>query len=107
MANINEYRSRIKLYKRSYTSNDMGGYSQSLILVATLWSKIEDLGGKEQLLFNKVSADKQYKISIRYRSDINPDMKVLYNKKYFNIITPPIDVGNYHDELQLICEVEK
>jgi SPP1 family predicted phage head-tail adaptor len=104
LANINQYRCRIKLYKRSYTSNNFGGYAQTWVLADTIWSKIEPLSGKEELLYKQIYPTAQVKISIRFRHDINPDMRILYNKKYYNILSAK-DLENKHDELEMLCEV--
>ena len=106
MADVNKYRSRITLYKRAYTSNDMGGYVQTLVSIDTIWASFDNLSGKESLQYRQLYPTAQSKIKVRYRPDINPDFKVMYNKRYYNILSV-VDIDNMQDELELIVEVQQ
>lgn len=108
MANVNKYRSRIKIYKRSYISNGFGGQTESNVLVDTVWAGINQVinqtATNEDIRYKQVWPKPQYSIKIRYRPDINNDFKIFYNNKYFDILAV-IDKDNRHDELEIICEV--
>ena len=106
MADINNYRSRILIYKRVYTPTDLGGFTETLTLIDTVWAKITPMQGKELLNYRQVYPTAQDKINIRYRPDMNPDFKILYGSTYHNILSV-IDINNLHDELEIITEVKQ
>ena len=104
MANINEYRSRIQIYKRAYTTNSMGGFTQTMTLVDTVWCKVEPLTGLEEFRYQMAYAIGKYKVTMRYRPDVNTDMKLFYRKNYMDIISVQ-DVNSMRDELEIMAEV--
>lgn len=103
MADINKYRSRVGIYKRVYTSNDMGGYSQTLSEISTVWCNITPLVGRELMKYSQVYPTAQYKITMRYRPDVNTEMKLYYNKHYWNILSVQ-DLDNMQDELEILAQ---
>jgi SPP1 family predicted phage head-tail adaptor len=103
MADINNYRSRIDIQKISYTSNNFGGYTTTWTTIDTVWASISPLTGKEVFLYRQMYPKIEYKVQIRYRKDINPDYRIYYNKKYFNILSV-IDINNLQDELILLIK---
>ena len=103
MADINNYRSRIKIYKRSYTANSFGGFVQALTEVDTVWCKIEALTGREKMQYAQVYPTAQFKITMRYRPDVNTDMKLFRNNRYWNILSV-VDVKTMQDELEILAE---
>lgn len=106
LTNINNYRSRIKLYNEAHTSNSYGGYSLTKTYVDTVWAEIIILSGREEYIYKQVYSTAQIKIKIRYRHDINTKWKIFYKKKYLQILSI-VDLENRHDELEIICkEVE-
>ena len=111
MADVNKYRSRITLYKRAYTSNDMGGYVQTLVSIDTIWAEFVSPAKsrrtqKEKMEYGQVYHTSEHIIRIRYRPDVSPDFKIKYNKKYYNILSV-VDIDNMQDELELIVEVQQ
>jgi len=103
MANIDAYRSRIGIYKRVYTANSVGGFAQTLTEIATCWCKITPLTGREKMLYAQVYPTAQYKITMRYRPDVNTEMKLYRNNKYWNILSVN-DVDTMQDELEILAE---
>jgi SPP1 family predicted phage head-tail adaptor len=71
--------------------------------VATVWAKIEDLGGRESFQAAAVYAEADVKITIRYRDGVTPDMRGVCGSRVFNIIGPPVQKGR-REWLLLFCE---
>lgn len=103
MANVDAYRSRIGIYKRVYTANDVGGFTQTYSEIATVWCKITPLTGREKMQYAQVYPTAAYKIVMRYRPDVNTEMKLFRNNKYWNILSVN-DVDTMQDELELLAE---
>lgn len=60
-----------------------------------LWAKVLPLTGK----INDSTPERintiTYRVTIRYRTDILPDDKIIWRSKTFRLITPPIDLDNF------------
>ena len=104
MADIGNYRSRVKIYKRVYTSNGMGGFSQTLSEVDTVWAEVMPMSGREATRFRQAYPTATFRIRMRYRRDVNTDYKIYYNSKYHNILYVE-DTDNKQDELIILTEV--
>jgi SPP1 family predicted phage head-tail adaptor len=103
MADINNYRSRIKIYRRVLTSNSFGGFSQTQTEVDTVWCRITPLTGRESLQYKQVYPTADYRILMRYRPDVNTNYRLFYNNRYMNILSVT-DIDNRHDELEILAE---
>lgn len=59
---------------------------------ATVWAKVEYLKGREFWEAKAVNAETAVRFIIRYRKNIGNDMRVLYDKKFYNITSiMPLD----------------
>lgn len=104
MANINEMKSRIKIYRQNYTSNGFGGNILTWTEVDEVWCKITPLNSKEEIAYKQIYATASYKINMRYRPDVNNDFRLYYGHRYYNILSV-VDLNNLRDELEIVCEV--
>lgn len=73
------------------------------VTVATLWGRIEPLGGAERLQAMKLESRVTHRISIRYRLGIIADMRLVQGTRIFNI-RAVIDTGERRRVLELLCE---
>lgn len=68
-----------------------------------VWAKILPLSGK----ISDTTPEKinfiNYRVTIRYRKDINPDDKIIWRGKILKITTPPFDVEVRHIWTQFDC----
>lgn len=62
---------------------------------------VSPMTGREYEESQKIRAETTYKISTRYFPGIAPDMRVLYNKKEFEIVSV-LDLNERHEELQIV-----
>ena len=104
MPNVNEYRSRIGIYKRVLVANGFGGFTQTWSEVDTVWCNITPLVGFERVRYQQVFPDARDRINIRYRPDVNTDFRLYYRKKFYNILSI-VNVDNMDDELEILTEV--
>jgi SPP1 family predicted phage head-tail adaptor len=75
------------------TVNDLGGVSadnygqrtKDFETLATVWSKVVEGIGKEGEEGEQITASKKVDFFIRYRNDINEQMRVVYNSNTYKI----------------------
>lgn len=95
-----ELRHQIQIQAPSKTRNAYGEEISSWVTVATVWSKISPLQGREYYEAQKINAEATHEIKIRYRAGLRPDMRFLYGRRIF-----PIESIKNTDErnIELIC----
>ena len=60
------------------------------------------MSGREYEESQKIRAETTYKISTRYFPDITDDMRILYDKREFEIVSI-LDLDGRHEELQIVA----
>jgi SPP1 family predicted phage head-tail adaptor len=104
LVDVNKYKNRIIIEKAGLTSNGMGGYVKVYATRCTVWASVIPLAGAEGMRYKQVYPTATYKVSMRYRSDIDTDCRVKYYHQMYNILSV-VDVDNAHEELILMLEV--
>ena len=72
-------------------------------VVAIVKGSAEPLRGQEYLEATRLQADLDIRFRIRYRDGIKPSMRVMYDDRYFNIVSV-IHVKEQRREIQLMCK---
>jgi SPP1 family predicted phage head-tail adaptor len=72
-------------------------------LAANVPAEVIETGGGEYLRGRQIEAGVNAVVTIRYRDDITPRMRVKYGARYLNIESA-IDPTGYRSELQLTCK---
>ena len=78
---------RITIQSFSTTTDDFGEVVKSFTTLANVWAKVEEKRGNEGEDGNQLVATKRVEFFIRYRSDINEEMRILYNNETYKIET--------------------
>ncbi|WP_293823927.1 phage head closure protein [Phascolarctobacterium succinatutens] len=68
------------------------------------WACIEPLSGQESYDQDKLRAQSTYRITIRYRPNVDVNTLVKYRDTLFSV-TAVTDRGMLHELLQLTCEI--
>ena len=76
---------RITIQSFSTTTDDFGEVVKSFTTLAEVWAKVEEKNGSEGEDGNQIVATKRVEFFIRYRSDINEEMRIQYNNETFKI----------------------
>lgn len=98
---IGKMNKRITIQRLAQVPDGGGGYTEDWQDVATVWAKVEPLKSWEEYEAQKVQQKIDYKMIIRYRSDITQDMRVVYNNVLYKIIgIKNIDEDNRFLELK-------
>lgn len=71
--------------------------------IATIWSSIEPVRGREYFQAASVNAENTIRFRIRYRQGIRPSMRLIYSGRIFDIKSV-IDVNERHREIELMCQ---
>jgi len=100
---FSKLRHRVIIQQNQPTINAFGEETEQWVDVATVWAAVEPIKGREFFAAQKENAETTARISIRYRTGILADMRILYGNKIFEI-NAIIDVEERHIELQLMCQ---
>jgi len=76
---------RITIQSFSTTTDDFGEVVKSFTTLANVWAKVEEKRGNEGEDGNQLVATKRVEFFIRYRSDINEQMRITYNNETYKI----------------------
>ncbi|MCG2574223.1 phage head closure protein [Acinetobacter sp. ME22] len=107
----NELRHRVKIQKRD-ASRDGDGFESvaSWIDYKTIWAKISPLSAKDLLTAQAAQAQTIARMKVRYGSEIDTDMRVLWKDQIYAIDGPALDdaeTGNIYSTFMLSSGVEK
>lgn len=88
------------LQQRTTTIDGLGGYTRSWTDVAALWAEIIPISGSERFAYEQQTNHQRYRIMLRYRNDITPNMRLhdTANNRTFEIKS----VINSHEANQVI-----
>lgn len=78
-------RERIRIEQESNVSDGQGGSTLSWTEVDTVWSRVSPVRGREVLQGQQVQDETMHRITIRYRTDITPKMRVVWRGRIMNI----------------------
>jgi SPP1 family predicted phage head-tail adaptor len=71
---------------------------------ATVWANVKFLRGRELFQANQVHNEVTARVLIRYRKDVEPNMRIQYGTRSLDIVGPPINVNEENRLLELMCK---
>src|SRR5581483_7480437 len=71
--------------------------------LVSVWAYIESLSGREYIQAQQVNSEVTHRISIRYRPEAKPSMRVLFGNRRFQIVTVLHDEQK-RDATLLMCK---
>lgn len=92
---------RITLQNRSVTQDTFGQDITVWVDVLTVWAQVQALRGREFFAAAQVQQEKTLKVRIRYRSDVSPTWRFIWQGRVHDI-TSVIPVGR-KEMLELMC----
>lgn len=105
MANsIGKMDRRITLQTATTTRGELGGHAESWATLATVWASIRDLKGREVFNAQQAGSTVSKIVTIRYRSGISADLRVLLPDGRTARIGHVIEIDN-KQWIELYCEV--
>jgi len=76
---------RITLQTFSEATDAFGQEVKSYSTLATVWAKVVEKIGKESEEGDMIAATKKVEFMIRYRTDVNEEMRISYNSNIYKI----------------------
>jgi len=89
--NIGTLDKRIVFFSNEKVKNELGTIELKPVRKLKCWARIEPARGKEYYEAQKIKTDNPYKITIRYRKNLNDAMIIKYQEHTFeiqNIVNP-------------------
>jgi SPP1 family predicted phage head-tail adaptor len=101
---IGELRERIRIDTPSAITRDsIGGIVEGWTVLATVWAKVAPMSAGEQYRRQQIQASASWRVTIRYRSDVKAQNRVVWQGRTFEVkgVTSP----DLHKRfLELACE---
>lgn len=76
---------RVIIYTKTREVDEYGEEVYTDVALATVWAKVTPGSGGEGIDGNKPTATQKVMFTIRYRTDVNESMKILFDDEYYNI----------------------
>jgi SPP1 family predicted phage head-tail adaptor len=96
-------RHRVTIQEDQGTTQDsLGQEIEDWQDVATVWAAVEPLQGREFLEAKQLQAEVTTRIRIRYRSGIEPEMRVVWGDHTYDVISV-IETESRRREIELMC----
>ena len=100
--NIGQLNKRITFQKNVEVENEVGETVLEMRDYKTVWAGLAPMRGREYLEAMKIQAELTYKITVRFLTDVTPDMFIKYGTRMFRI-QDIIDPFEYHEKLEIMC----
>lgn len=100
---IGQLRDRLTLQSVVTTQDAYGAYTETWEDVAKVWGRNVVRWGKESEYAHQTEAVQRYEFEIRYRDDITPKDRIVWNDRIFDILAVR-NVDGRRQYLQLITE---
>lgn len=98
-----ELRHRVTIQQKTTTQDTYGAPVETWAALATVWANVEALSGREFFDSQQTVAQADHRITIRYRSDVKPAMRVIYGTRTFDI-QAVLDKEGRKRALELLCK---
>jgi len=99
---IGELRHRITFQIPVVQDDGYGGVERTWQDVCSTWASIQPVSGREYYDAMSIQSSITHRVIIRYRSDITPEMRIVYGERIFEI-EAVIDIGARKKYLELLC----
>lgn len=76
---------RVVLEAPQATPDGAGGEAIAWITVALLWAELTPMGGGENFVFERADPSIRWRVRIRFRDDVRPDMRFAIGQRVLEI----------------------
>jgi SPP1 family predicted phage head-tail adaptor len=97
-----QMRNRIVVQRPATGKDTEGNVQRDWLDVEKLWSKREDLSGRELEAAQSLHAEITTRFTIRFRADFDATMRIVYQDQIYGI-QAILDRTGLRNELQLLC----
>lgn len=106
---LGQYRHSITVEQAVETRDGTGDPVKAWSTYCIRRASVEPLNGREFFAAKQMQAKATVRIRVHYDAEtalITPKMRVSWDSKVFDIVSPPINPGRANKELLLMCEQE-
>ena len=103
---IGKLNKRVTLQAPAMASDGMGGFNVTWFDQASVWAAIWPTSASEQIQTEKPTMTISHRIRIRYRSVLNPEWRIKFGNRYFNIDSI-INPNEQNEWLDILCRETK
>lgn len=96
---------RITIASFTESQNAYGEPVKTWNTLATVWANVKPASGREFFNSNQRVAEVDTIFKIRYRDDVTPQMRVLYNGSIYDIKSI-LEIGGREEGLQILAQIE-
>lgn len=84
---IGTLRHRIQIQTKTISEDSLKQQIESWTDVDTVWARIEPLSGREYFQARQEIAEVSVKVTVRYRNDIAPSMRLRFEDRIFEVLS--------------------
>lgn len=84
---LSDMRHQLALERPERTCLPGGGVSESWVKIGDIWASIKPLAMREVFKHHQVDSQITHRITIRYRNDVRPEMRLVKGTRIFEIIS--------------------
>lgn len=81
-----DLRHRVTIQRRTVTRDGFAGETEAYADIATVWAKVDAVGGREYYGLGQTLAESTFTVLMRYRTDVTPDVRLKWGLRYFNVL---------------------
>ncbi len=81
-------RNRITFEQPVQTQDAAGGLTTIWTAAFTVWAEVKYLDGREYWQAQQANSEAEGRITMRYRADVTPDMRIIYGTQTLHILAP-------------------
>lgn len=101
-----DLRHRLTIQQKSVTQNTYGEEIATWSTLTIVWGSVEDLSGREFYESRQVpAAEVTTRVRIRYRSDVEPTMRVIHGSRTLEIVAVLEPEGRKRETVLMCREV--
>ena len=71
-----ELRDRVTIQRATAAADGQGGRTDTWSTLATVWARVAPMGMREQLQAEAMGSHLAYRVTVRYRADVTPHMRL-------------------------------
>ncbi|MEM7751417.1 MAG: phage head closure protein [Pseudomonadota bacterium] len=101
---IGRLRHRVTVQYPTRNEDDGGGATTAWVPLATVWAQIKARTGREIFQADSPTARGAFRVVIRYRSDVDPTMRLLWGDRVLEVLAVGDEDGT---KRWLSCECEE
>jgi SPP1 family predicted phage head-tail adaptor len=94
---------RLVIEREELAADGAGGFSASWVELATVWGRLEPLGGRERLHGLQLESAVSHRVTLRRRDDVTAAMRLSCEGRVFNI-RAVLRGGARQPLMALLCE---